>query len=72
MSGACADAVRGVVAEPILVDTAAAATFVGVRPGTIHVWAHRHGLTKHGTLGRRLWDLRELQAIMDARDKEPT
>lgn len=57
--------------EPILVDTAAAATFVGVRPTTMRDWARRYQLTRYGTRMRRQYDLRELQAIMDARDPKP-
>lgn len=50
------------MADPILVDTAAAATFVGVHPVTIRQWARRHGLTRYGTRTRAMYDLRELQA----------
>lgn len=52
------------MSQPILVDTTAAATFAGVRPGTIRQWARRHGLTRYGTRMRALYDLRELEVLL--------
>lgn len=49
--------------EPILVDAATAAAFAGVAVDTIHQWATRGRITRHGTAGRRLFDLREIEAV---------
>lgn len=49
---------------PILVDAAAAATFAGVEPDTIHQWASRGRITRHGTRSNRLYDLREIQLLV--------
>ncbi len=56
--------------EPILVDTAAAATYVGVRPTTLRDWRRRYQLTRYGTRRRALYDLHELHAVMRQRDAD--
>ncbi|MFF5977161.1 hypothetical protein ACFY7C_37315 [Streptomyces sp. NPDC012769] len=48
---------------PLLVDTRAAHTATGARPGTIRQWLRRGHLTHHGHdgAGRALVDLHELR-----------
>lgn len=57
--------------EPKLVDAATAAVYAGVARDTIHQWASRGRITRHGTPGRRLFDLRELAALL-ADTPQPT
>lgn len=45
-----------------LVDTAAAALALGVGPAAVRMLASRGRLTRHGTPGRALYDLDELEA----------
>ncbi|UVK62602.1 MerR-like helix-turn-helix DNA binding domain protein [Arthrobacter phage TaylorSipht] len=46
-------------AEPVLVDSVAAATAAGVKPSTFRGWAHRGLLERKGTdaRGRALYEL---------------
>jgi DNA-binding transcriptional MerR regulator len=57
------------VSLPRLADTRAAASLVQVSPSTLHTWAARGLLTKHGhdERGRTLYDLEEVQAVADLR-----
>ncbi|MGR7002793.1 MerR family transcriptional regulator [Yinghuangia aomiensis] len=50
---------------PLIVDTAAAAVFAGVKPVTIRSWIQRGKLTHHGhdRRGRTLVDLHEVDLI---------
>jgi len=52
------------MSDPILVDAATAAAFAGVRPDTVHQWATRGRITRYGTHGNRLFDLRELASLV--------
>jgi hypothetical protein len=53
---------------PILLDTADAATYCGVRPATLRVWRHRYGLTPwRSRSGANLYALEELAELLARR-----
>jgi DNA-binding transcriptional MerR regulator len=56
-----------VTPPPLLLDTADAATYAGVKPATLRVWRHRYGLTAHRRAGVTYYDLHELAAVLAAR-----
>jgi len=56
--------------SPVLLDAATAATYAGVKPGTLRVWRLRYGLTPHVRGGRALYDLEELAAVLARRAED--
>lgn len=52
---------------PLLLDTADAATYAGVKPATLRVWRHRYGLAAHRRAGVTYYDLHELAAVLAGR-----
>lgn len=53
--------------SPVLLSTADAATYAGVRPATLRLWRHGYGLTRWGTIEDNLYDLDELAAVIARR-----
>lgn len=41
----------------------------GVPTGTVHRWASEDGWTRYGTRARRRWDLEQVQASLDRRQR---
>lgn len=52
---------------PLLLDTADAATYAGVKPATLRVWRHRYGLTTRRRAGVTYYELDELAAVLAGR-----
>lgn len=52
-----------------LLTTSDAALAAAVQPDTLHQWAHRGYLTRHGTRRNALWDIREIAQVATTRGR---
>lgn len=53
---------------PVLLDTANAATYAGVKPATLRVWRHRYGLSARRVGGTTYYSMAELAEVLARRE----